>query len=30
MKENIIETMCFDFSISIIEFAELLQQNKNG
>ena len=28
MKENIIETMCFDFSISIIEFSELLEHNK--
>jgi four helix bundle protein len=28
MKENIIETMCFDFSISIIEFSESLEQSK--
>jgi len=29
MKENIIETMCFNFSISIIEFSEKLEsENK--
>jgi len=29
MKENIIETMCFNFPISIIEFSEKLEsENK--
>jgi four helix bundle protein len=27
MKENIIETMCFDFSISIIDFSESLEKS---